>query len=258
MESVDQAHPARTYLDWLVELGADEAICDTPIDRYALADRPKAPAVKPPSETRTPIQAEGPADVADPVEAARAAAQGAGDLTALRAALQSYEHCELKRGARNLVFADGTPGARVMIIGEAPGRDEDREGRPFVGRAGQLLDRMLAAIDLSRGSSVYITNVLPWRPPQNRDPKPEEIAMMQPFLQRHVELAAPDLLVVMGNISCHAVLGKRGITRLRGTWAEAYGRPVMPMFHPAYLLRQPAAKRETWADLLELKARLIA
>ncbi|MCE8009200.1 uracil-DNA glycosylase [Aestuariivita sp.] len=258
MESVDQAHLARTYLDWLVELGADEAICDTPIDRYALADRPKAPAVKPPSETRTPIQAEGPADVADPVEAARMAAQGAGDLPALRAALQSYEHCELKRGARNLVFADGTPGARVMIIGEAPGRDEDREGRPFVGRAGQLLDRMLAAIDLSRGSSVYITNVLPWRPPQNRDPKPEEIAMMQPFLQRHVELAAPDLLVVMGNISCHAVLGKRGITRLRGTWAEAYGRPVMPMFHPAYLLRQPAAKRETWADLLELKARLIA
>lgn len=258
MESVDQAHLARTYLDWLVELGADEAICDTPIDRYALADRPKAPAVKPPSETRTPIQAEGPADVADPVEAARMAAQGAGDLPALRAALQSYEHCELKRGARNLVFADGTPGARVMIIGEAPGRDEDREGRPFVGRAGQLLDRMLAAIDLSRGSSVYITNVLPWRPPQNRDPKPEEIAMMQPFLQRHVELAAPDLLVVMGNISCHAVLGKRGITRLRGTWAEAYSRPVMPMFHPAYLLRQPAAKRETWADLLELKARLIA
>jgi DNA polymerase len=115
---------------------------------------------------------------------------------------------------------------------------------------------MLAAIDLSRDSSVYITNVLPWRPPQNRDPKPDEIAMMQPFLRRHVELAAPDVLVVMGNISCQAVLGKRGITRLRGQWAEAFDKPVLPMFHPAYLLRQPAMKREAWADLLELKARL--
>lgn len=170
--------------------------------------------------------------------------------------MAAFDHCELKRGARNLVFADGTPGARVMIIGEAPGREEDREGRPFVGRAGQLLDRMLAAIDLNRDSSVYITNVLPWRPPQNRDPKPDEIAMMQPFLRRHVELAAPDVLVVMGNISCQAVLGKRGITRLRGHWSEAFDKPVLPMFHPAYLLRQPVMKRETWADLLELKARL--
>jgi len=174
--------------------------------------------------------------------------------------MAEYDHCDLRKGARNLVFCDGVPGSRVMIIGEAPGRDEDRIGKPFVGRAGQLLDRMLAAIDLGRDregtGSVYITNVLPWRPPQNRDPKPDEMAMMLPFLKRHIALAKPDVLVVMGNVSCQALLGKRGITRLRGHWSEAEGLPVMPMFHPAYLLRNPAAKREAWADLLDLRARL--
>jgi DNA polymerase len=194
--------------------------------------------------------------VEDPVAIARKAAGAAQDLGSLEAALGGYAHCELKKGARNLVFSDGVPGARVMIVGEAPGRDEDREGRPFVGRAGQLLDKMLAAIDLSRAESVYITNVLPWRPPQNRDPKPEEIAMMKPFLERHIALAKPEVLVIVGNISCQALLGKKGITRLRGNWTEAYGLPALPMFHPAYLLRNPAAKREAWADLLSLKARL--
>ena len=158
------------------------------------------------------------------------------------------------------MFSDGVPGARVMIVGEAPGRDEDRIGKPFVGRAGQLLDKMLAAIDMGRDrdgeSAVYITNVLPYRPPQNRNPKPDEMAMMMPFLKRHIALAKPEVLVVMGNISCQALLGKRGITRLRGTWTEAHGLPVLPMFHPAYLLRNPAAKREAWADLLDLRARL--
>jgi uracil-DNA glycosylase len=167
----------------------------------------------------------------------------------------------MKKGARNFVFADGNPAARVMVIGEAPGRDEDLEGKPFVGRAGQLLDRMLSAIGLARTAhhrdeAVYITNVLPWRPPSNRDPEPGEIAMMLPFLRRHVELAAPDLLVLMGNISCAAVLGTRGILRLRGNWTTGFGLPALPMTHPAYLLRNPAAKREAWADLLSLKARL--
>lgn len=253
MESALDPYTARATLEWLIELGADESIGDAPVDRYALAE--KAAAAAPVAEAE-PVAVQ--AEEVDPVAVARAAAAGADDLGALKAALGAFEHCELKRGARNLVFADGPAGAKVMIIGEAPGRDEDREGRPFVGRAGQLLDRMLAAIDLSRESSVYITNVLPWRPPQNRDPKPDEIAMMQPFLERHVQLADPDLLVIMGNISCQAALGKRGITRLRGNWAEAFGKPALPMFHPAYLLRQPAMKREAWADLLELKARLLA
>ena len=143
-----------------------------------------------------------------------------------------------------------------MGVGEAPGRDEDREGRPFVGRAGQLLDRMLAAIGRDRARDVYITNVLPWRPPQNRDPSPQEIAMMEPFLKRHIELAAPKVLIVMGNISCQTLLGRRGITRMRGQWENVDALPAMPMFHPAFLLRKPENKRAAWADLLEVQARL--
>ena len=146
-----------------------------------------------------------------------------------------------------------------MIIGEAPGANEDREGKPFVGPAGQLLDAMFAAIDHGRDDAanpIYITNVMPWRPPQNREPTPEEIAMMLPFVERHVELAAPDVLVLMGNVSCLALMGRKGITRLRGNWVEVLGKPALPMFHPAYLLRNPAAKREAWHDLLMLQAKL--
>lgn len=147
------------------------------------------------------------------------------------------------------------------MLGEAPGVEEDKEGRPFVGRAGHLLDRMFAAIGLSRGAvdparAIYITNVMPWRPPQNRDPEPAEIAMMRPFVERHIALAAPEIIVVMGNTPCAALLGTKGITKLRGAWTTALGKPVLPMFHPAYLLRQPAFKREAWADLLALQARL--
>ncbi len=261
MESALDWHTARALLEWQLEMGVDEAISDSPVDRFAVehAAREQAKAKKSQVAVARGApgavpQQEGP----DPVEAAVASAKGAGDLDALRAAMGAYDHCELKRGARNLVFSDGVPGARVMIIGEAPGRDEDREGKPFVGRAGQLLDRMLSAIDLSRKESVYITNVVPWRPPQNRDPNAEEIAMMLPFLHRHIALAKPDVLVIVGNISCQALLGKRGITRLRGQWAEVQDKPALPMVHPAYLLRTPAAKREAWADLLTLKAKLRA
>ena len=255
MDSAIDHRTARALLDWQIELGATDAICDTPVNRYDLDNVPQTKAVpsnapSPPKESRI-----------DPVLEARQAAENASNLTALQDALAAFEHCDLKRGARNLVFSDGNPEARVMIIGEAPGRDEDQQGKPFVGRAGQLLDRMFAAIGLDRHAekpehSIYITNVLPWRPPQNRDPKPEEIAMLLPFLQRHVALAKPQLIVLMGNSSCQAGLGKRGITRLRGQWAEAYDTPALPMFHPAYLLRNPMAKREAWADLLELKSRL--
>ncbi|WP_299969810.1 uracil-DNA glycosylase [uncultured Roseobacter sp.] len=253
MESAD-FDTALALLEWQVELGATEAIGDAPVDCYALPatlGKPKATAAV---AAATPARAE-----VDPVAEARAAAAAAVDLPGLAAALGVFEHCALKRGASNLVFSDGTPGARVMIVGEAPGRDEDLAGKPFVGRAGQLLDRMLAAIDMGRATAeapVYITNVLPWRPPRNRDPQPEEIAMMRPFLERHIALANPQVIVIMGNISAQALLGKRGITRLRGSWTEAQGRPALPMFHPAYLLRQPAAKRDAWSDLLSLKARL--
>lgn len=255
MESALDYHTARALLAWQVELGATEAILDAPVNRYE--SRPKVEAPKPAPVAAPPARK----PEVDVVQVASQMAGNAGDLDGLRSAMAAFEHCELKRGARNLVFSDGNPAARVMIIGEAPGRDEDREGKPFVGRAGQLLDRMLAAIDMARdhqmsAQSVYITNVLPWRPPQNRDPEPIEIQMLLPFLKRHVEIVAPEIIVLMGNISCQAMLGRRGITRLRGNWAQALDKPVLPMFHPAYLLRQPHMKREAWADLLSLKAKL--
>ncbi len=198
-------HQLRALLEWQVELGATEAIGEHPVNRYEVLD--VAPKVVAPATAAPAPDAPPPVAGADPVDAARAAAAAATDLEGLRAAIDAYEHCELKKGARNLVFADGDPAARVMIIGEAPGRDEDLQGLPFVGRAGQFLDRMLAAIGMARdasgkGKSVYITNVLPWRPPQNREPKPDEIAMMMPFVARHVELVDPDVLVLMGNVSC--------------------------------------------------------
>ncbi|MGB3247315.1 MAG: uracil-DNA glycosylase [Sulfitobacter sp.] len=256
MESAEYHH-ALALLNWQVELGATEAVLDAPLNRYevpAAVEKPKKPAapVAAPTGIVAPVQI-------DAVAEAERVAAGAQTLEALREAMARFDLCDLKKGARNLVFSDGIPGARVMLVGEAPGRDEDREGRPFVGRAGQLLDKMLAAIDMGRtreDAPVYITNVLPWRPPQNRDPKPEEIAMMRPFLLRHIALAKPEVLVIVGNWSCQALLGKRGITRLRGNWTEAAGLPALPMFHPAYLLRSPEFKREAWADLLSLKIRL--
>jgi len=197
----------------------------------------------------------------DATEVARAAAGGAADLAALRAAMEGFAHCPLRDTAKQLVFSDGSPAARVMIVGEAPGRDEDIQGKPFVGRAGQLLDRMLAAIGLDRTAetpeqAVYITNMLPWRPPQNRDPSAEEMSMLGPFVRRHIELAEPEVLILMGNYACQGLIGRRGITRLRGQWQEVLGRPAMPMVHPAYLLRKPHEKAKAWADLLELQARL--
>ncbi|WP_413868288.1 uracil-DNA glycosylase [Albidovulum sp.] len=247
-------HAAGALLDWLAELGADEAIGDGPVNRYEFKPEVRNAAAPPPAAP--PVGAE-----ADPVAVAKAAVAGAVNLETLAEIQSAYDLCDLKRGARNFVFADGNPEARVMILGEAPGREEDLEGRPFVGRAGQLLDRMFAAIGLARtahhgGEALYITNVMPWRPPQNREPDAAEIAMMLPFVARHVEFVNPDLIVLMGNISCAAALGQRGILRLRGKWTEAFGRPAMPMTHPAYLLRNPAAKREAWADLLEIRARM--
>lgn len=263
MDSALDFHAARAMLEWQIDLGATEAIGDIPLDRYE--DVASVQASVAAGQVALPVQAVTPVAAApagpDPVAVAKAAAGAADTLEALREALAGYDLCEMRRGAKNLVFADGDPAARVMVIGEAPGRDEDIEGRPFVGAAGRLLDLMFAAIGMGRqspdpGRAIYITNVMPWRPPQNREPSPEEIAMMLPFLERHIELAAPDVIVLMGNTPCQALLGRKGITRMRGDWATALGRPVLPMFHPAYLLRNPAAKREAWADLLTLQARL--
>jgi len=258
MDSSDTYWADRAALEWQVELGATDAILDAPVDRYALEKAKPAPEPKPAAAETPPMPELEPTDA---VEDAKSAAEGAADLAALAAAMEAFDHCELKKGARSFVFCDGNPAARVMIVGEAPGREEDRAGKPFVGRAGQLLDRMLAAIEMDRAQSdpaqaVYITNVLPWRPPSNRTPDKEEIAMMLPFLERHITLANPDILILMGNTPCQALLGRTGITRMRGDWVEVLGKPTLPMFHPAYLLRNPIAKREAWADLLALQAKL--
>jgi DNA polymerase len=261
MDSQNTYWTDRALLEWQVELGVTEAILDAPIDRYALETVTPAPKVVAPETPKQATPEIVKAPEVDAVGLARTAAQTAGDLDALSAAMQAFEHCELKKGARSFVFSDGNPAARVMIVGEAPGREEDRAGRPFVGRAGQLLDRMLEAIQMGRAAdnaaqAVYITNVLPWRPPSNRTPDAAEIAMMLPFLERHIALADPEIVVLMGNTPCQALLGRTGITRMRGDWVEVLGKPCLPMFHPAYLLRNPIAKREAWADLLSLKARL--
>lgn len=250
-------HAALAALAWQVEAGADEPIVDAPVNRYELAaEAPKPVAANPAPQVAPAVMVQ-----VDATAIARATAEAARSLDDLRAAIAGFDLCELKKGARNTVFADGNPMARVLILGEAPGADEDREGRPFVGRAGQLLDQMFAAIGLSRtspdaGTALYITNVLPWRPPGNREPEPEEIAMMRPFVERHIALVDPAVIVVMGNTPLDALTGQRGILRARGNWGQALGKPLLPMTHPAYLLRNPAAKREAWADLLSLKARL--
>lgn len=256
---------ALAALSWQLDLGVSEVVQDTTQNSFDLPDaapwsRRTTPTADP-ARKEPQFQASAPVSLVDPVAAALATASACHDLLSLRAAITAFDLCELKRGARNTVFADGNPAARVLILGEAPGRDEDLEGRPFVGQAGQLLDRMFAAIGLSRTSpdphhALYITNVMPWRPPGNRDPEPDEIAMMRPFVERHIALVNPDLVVALGNTPLLALTGQRGILGHRGKWAQALGKPLMPMTHPAYLLRNPGAKREAWADLLSIKAAL--
>ncbi|HRK25052.1 MAG TPA: uracil-DNA glycosylase, partial [Beijerinckiaceae bacterium] len=190
---------------------------------------------------------------------ARDRAYSAASLADLRALMEAFDGCALKHSARQLVFADGNPQARIMLVGEAPGRDEDEQGLPFVGRSGRLLDRMLAAIGLDR-TSVYITNIIPWRPPGNRTPTPQEIAICLPFIARHIALVDPVVVVCLGALSAQTLLGQRdGILRLRGRWFD-YDTghrtiPALATLHPAYLLRQPAQKRFAWRDLRALAAR---
>lgn len=253
---------ALAALDWQLEMGVGDWVQEAPVSRYDLPERLEKPASAAlPARAAPADKAAGSAPAVDPVEVARHTAQAAGSLEELRAALATFDHCEMKKGARTTVFADGNPKARVLILGEAPGREEDQEGLPFVGPAGQLLDRMFEAIGLSRQSpdpatALYITNVMPWRPPQNREPEPDEIAMMRPFVERHIALVDPEVIITMGNTPCLCLLNQKGILRLRGNWTQSFGKPVLPMTHPAYLLRNPAAKREAWADLLDLQAKL--
>lgn len=260
-------HAALAALAWQVDLGVAEVIGDAAIDRYDLPETsanplPKiAPAVATAAPRPQPVAALPASGLQDAIDAARHAAARASTLTDLHSALAGFDQCELKKGARNLVFADGNPKARLLILSNAPTREEDIEGRPMVGAAGALLDAMFAAIGLSRSNpdpanALYITTVMPWRTPQDRDPEAAEIAMLRPFVERHIALADPDVIVLMGNAPLQAVLDNKGIQRARGTWATAYGKPVLPMIHPADLLRTPSAKREAWADLLGLKSKL--
>ena len=276
-DSEMDAETAAGAVLWWMEAGVGFTVGEQPTDRFAAqaaipdrpaagtaADRaaPPAPSLRPSPEP--PARREAPALSGAPAQMAAAElAASAADLPTLRLALEGFEGCALKKTATQLVFSDGVPGSRVMFVGEAPGADEDRIGRPFVGRAGQLLDRMLAAIGLDR-SQVYIANVVPWRPPGNRTPTPEETQACLPFIRRQIELSAPEILVCLGLPSAQTLLGIRtGITRARGSWfpyERGDGRAIhaIAMLHPAYLLRQPSQKRAAWADMRALAAALAA
>lgn len=257
-------------LAWHIAMGADEAIDTDPVDRFS-AEAPAQPAVATPARSQ-PQQArqEGPKRVvakpvqpvvgAGPEAAARVAAE-ASSLEDLKAAMEAFDGGLLKRSAKNTVFADGVAGAPIMIVGEAPGADEDRMGKPFVGVSGQLLDKILNAAGFSREENVYITNMVPWRPLGNATPDGATIAMCMPFVKRHIELAKPKLVLMVGGVSAKALLDTEdGITRLRGRWKELdiAGQKIaaMPLYHPAYLLRQPHLKGHAWRDILAARRKL--
>ncbi len=271
----DSFHDPAHALKWLVDMGADEAVSDTPIDRFA-ATKERAETLKAPTaDTRTPKAAHvrpAAAPKAPPtadsalgsISEAEAMAQAAETLDELQAALAAFNGGQYQKTAKSLVFADGTPGADLMIIGEAPGAEEDRLGKPFVGPSGALLDKMLAAIGRTRNDSAYITNILPWRPLGNRTPDLETVNAFLPFVHRHIALAGPRVVMAVGGVSAKALTGKAdGITRLRGRWhrlenisPSGHDLALMPTYHPAYLLRNPVSKAQAWLDLLSVKEAL--
>ena len=245
-------------LGWYMEAGADEAIAETPVDRYAATKPPQAAPRRPPADGQANLLVSR----EEVSKTARGMASAAETLDALKTALADFDGCALKQTASSLVFGDGNPAASLMFIGEAPGAEEDRQGLPFVGPAGRLLDLMLAAIGLDR-SAAYITNILPWRPPGNRSPTDAEIVACLPFVERHIELVSPEFLVLVGGTAAKTLLATReGIMKLHGRWFtyESVGMvrpvPARAILHPAYLLRSPAQKRETWIDLIAIKHRL--
>jgi DNA polymerase len=275
---------------WYAEMGVTDALDDEPHDHFAenataghivvgavdvVLEPTPAAAGPTPSRPEGPLPTRGspaPAPLSPRVGAAasvtpdaaageaRQRAATADSLEALKASLATFEGCALKATAKSLCFADGNPQARVMLVGEAPGADEDRVGLPFVGRSGQLLDRMLAAIGLKRDTDVYIANIVPWRPPGNRTPTLQEVAICLPFIQRQIELADPDILVCVGGPSAQALLGFKGVLASRGRWTryDTGTRAIRAIatLHPAYLLRHPIQKRLAWRDFRMLKAAL--
>lgn len=297
LQSDIDTHEALELLRFYVDAGVMDGLDDEPVDRYALL--PVQPAAAAPAlgegsggqradsristgsspggsqgwqpegrtvpdrggAPRAPSSATPAAPVSslEEVATAKALAASATSLDELKAALNAFDTCPLKATAKNLVFADGNPEAKIMLVGESPGRDEDLQGVPFVGQAGQLLDRMLAAIGYDR-SHVYITNALPWRPPGNRQPTPQELAMCAPFLERHIELVQPKVLMLVGGVSAKQLLATHdGIMKIRGKWKNVklgdLEIPAMPILHPAYLLRMPAHKKLAWADLQDFRDR---
>jgi uracil-DNA glycosylase len=259
----EPAPTVQQLLAFYLEAGVDCALADDPIDRLAEPDSATiaAPRETAPQKLVREMPAAAPpvsrSEIAPAPEAAiasaREAARTAPSLEALRALLENFDGCALRHTATRLVFSDGNPQARIMFVGEAPGRDEDIEGLPFVGRSGKLLDRMIAAIGLDR-SKAYIANVIPWRPPGNRTPTPQETQICLPFIQRQIELVNPDVLVTLGNPSTQTLLSTReGIMKTRGKWFDydTGTRTIRAIatFHPAYLLRSPSYKRMSWLDL---------
>jgi len=272
--SMSQSNPPAglssfAVLRWLSDAGADEAIGESPVNRFRplpISAATPAGAVPPARRSAPRVQtaiSSRPTQSNDQIGRARELAAASNTLAELKAALNSFDGCALKQHATNTVFADGTPTNGILFIGEAPGRDEDLAGLPFVGRAGKLLDKMLASIGLDRQTNIYITNVLNWRPPNNRDPSPEEAATCLPFLRRHIELVNPAIMVLLGAVSARYVMGRtEGIMRLRGAWLEYYVNermvPVLPILHPAYLLRRPTDKKLAWRDLQAIAAKIHA
>jgi len=260
-------YSATQLLKWYAENGIDEALEKKPVNHFlshAEVENTEAESIRNVSNNTgsypiTPVQL---ISQSETTKSAYAAARAAETLESLRNEMSEFEGCPLKQTAKNLVFGDGLASSRLMLIGEAPGAQEDREGRPFVGQAGQLLERMLKAISIER-SDAYITNILPWRPPGNRTPTDSEIGTCLPFVQRQIELVAPEVLILIGGVSAKTLLGtNQGIMRTRGKWLEYQpdgGQDAIParaILHPAYLLRSPAQKRETWMDLLEIQQKI--
>lgn len=277
--TINTAQDALAMLQWYADAGVDEAMEDAPVDYFALTAADAKP--KPRAATATPAaaaaaqtpaasvapRAAAPAQLAKNtasiIEAAHTAAAACTTLAELKAAIEAFEDCPLKKLATQSVFADGTAGAPVMLIGEAPDADDDRQGLPFCGASGQMLDKMLAAIGLSREENAYLTNMVFWRPPGNRAPNADEIEICRPFVEKHIALAQPKLLILVGGIAASGLLGETaGISRLRGK-THQYRNPLLDssieahaLFHPTYLMQQPAHKALAWKDLLAIKQSL--